>query len=123
MRRGYSERDIARIWSGNLLRVLDAFDSTGNCELDMHNVRGRFSVTASIRRRSDGTRTGIMSGAATPMLTIRTGTVKGTVLTMRVAAVDNTEARVELTVKGDLVTGRWVRDAGDVMRVNGRRVR
>ena len=100
-----------------------AFDPTGTYELQMESVRGRFTVTANIRVRADGTLTGIMSSTNAPMLTIRSGTVKGTTLTMRVAADDATEARVEIAVAGEQVTGRWIRDGGDVSRILGRRLR
>lgn len=100
-----------------------AFDPTGTYELAMESIKGRFTVTANIRVRSDGTLAGLMASSTTPMLTIRTGTVRGNTLTMRVAADDASEARVELTVTGEHVTGRWVRDGGDVLRVIGRRVR
>ena len=99
------------------------FDPTGRYELMLDRGTERLVLVATIYVRPDGTLAGVVSSATAPMLTIRTGTIKGRALTMRVAAESGTEARLEMVVDGERVSGRWTRDSGDFLRVTGRRLR
>ena len=101
----------------------DTFDPTGRYELVAERGSERLVLEASLHRRADGSLAGIVSSPTAPMLTVRTGSVRGRTISMRVVADDGSEARVELVVDGERVTGRLTRDTGDFMRVTGRRLR
>ena len=98
-------------------------DPTGRWELTLDRGTERRVMIATMHLRTDGTIAGAVTSETAPMLTIRTGTVRGQTLSMRVAAEDGTEARLELVVDGDRVAGRWTKDSGDFLRVTGRRLR
>ena len=101
----------------------DTLDPTGRYELVAERGSERLVLEASLHRRADGSLAGIVSSPTAPMLTVRTGSVRGRTISMRVVADDGSEARVELVVDGERVTGRLTRDTGDFMRVTGRRLR
>ena len=78
------------------------------------------TTTTRIDKKADGTLTGTVNGDGIPPLPVNSVTVTGNRVKLSVTAPDGSEAIIDMTIKGDDITGQWSM-ANDGSTISGKK--
>jgi hypothetical protein len=78
------------------------------------------TTTTRIDKKADGSYTGTVNGDGLPPLPVNSVTVTGNRVKLSVTAPDGSEAIIDMTIKGDDITGQWSM-ANDGSTISGKK--
>jgi hypothetical protein len=78
------------------------------------------TTTTRIDKKADGTFTGTVNGDGIPPLPVNSVTVTGNRVKLSVTAPDGSEAIIDMTIKGDDISGQWSM-ANDGSTISGKK--
>jgi hypothetical protein len=78
------------------------------------------TTTTRIDKKADGTYTGTVNGDGLPPLPVNSVTVTGNHVKLSISAPDGSEAIIDMTIKGDDITGQWSM-ANDGSSISGKK--
>ncbi len=95
-------------------------DAAGTYTVYLTAQGNAMTTTTRIDKKADGTYTGTVNGDGIPPLPVNSVTVTGNRVKLSITAPDGSEAIIDMTIKGDDITGQWSM-ANDGSTISGKK--
>jgi hypothetical protein len=95
-------------------------DAAGTYTVYLTAQGNAMTTTTRIDKKADGTYTGTVNGDGIPPLPVNSVTVTGNRVKLSISAPDGSEAIIDMTIKGDDITGQWSM-ANDGSSISGKK--